>query len=637
MVDYELRKFNGFNALIIDCEKCKRSCSLENNECLKCINDLNLKFSLLELKRTNSLVYFEWFLSKKIKSGIFELVPSLVPKFLLYYLIPVNKGEVLEESEFYSIIKDSNERTIIFNPLEYDLSIKDLENFSGNVLKIQEQDEKNVSAKIPELSDELLELVNSYTTGLGIFDKILLIPEIQDVFINSPGDSCVFFFHSKYGQLKSNLYLKKEMLNRISTFLRTDSARPFDESFPVIHTNIRGFNVRICGVTYPLTHEGIGFALRKHCSTPLSITRMVFDNFMDSSVAALLWFLIDSDIKLLITGPRGSGKTTLLSSLLFLSNKINRMIIIEDTAELPVLNLKELGFNIEHLRTKSFENADSFEFSNDTALRTALRLGESLLVLGEVRGTEAKFLFEAMRIGASGNNVMGTIHGSNAFDTFDRVVNDLGVPATSFKATDLVISCSYLSLSHVKGRKLFEITEIKKNWSSNPLKEKGFVNIVSFNPKTRKYFINLKNSFLIKNIAYKQGVSLIFCKKRIAERKKILDLILNNYERFNDEALLSNETIVTISSMIGCNKSFGEISNYINSIFLEENEDELIVSVLKSLKSYEKGSAIGSKELYNHVNNISRPKFNELLSSLESERRIESFVKDHKRYWFIRR
>jgi hypothetical protein len=136
MINYELRKFNSFNALIIDCEKCKRSCSLENNECLKCINSLNVKFSLLELKKNNSLVYFDSFLSKKITSCLFDLVPSLVPKFLLYYLIPVNKGKVLQESEFYNIVQYGNERIIVFNPLEYDLNIKDLEKFSSNVLRI---------------------------------------------------------------------------------------------------------------------------------------------------------------------------------------------------------------------------------------------------------------------------------------------------------------------------------------------------------------------------------------------------------------------------------------------------------------------------------------------------------------------
>ena len=61
--------------------------------------------------------------------------------------------------------------------------------------------------------------------------------------------------------------------------------------------------------------------------------------------------------------------------------KSNRFIIIEDTAELPVPELKACGFNVEHLRTNSFDSADSFEFSNDAALRTALRLGESLLIL----------------------------------------------------------------------------------------------------------------------------------------------------------------------------------------------------------------------------------------------------------------
>jgi type IV secretory pathway ATPase VirB11/archaellum biosynthesis ATPase len=637
MVSYDLRKFNCFNALIIDCEKCKRSCSLENNECLACINGLNAKFSLLELKKNNSFIYFDWLLSEKIKSGLFEITPNIVPKFLLYYLMPFGSGKVLQESEFYNIIQEGNERIMVFNPLEYDLNIKELELFSANVLRLQEEEGENKENDGLKLGDEISELVASYTKGLGIFDKILSIPQIQDVFINSPGNSCVFLFHSKYGLLKSNLYLKKEMINRIGTFLRTNSSRPFDESFPVIHANIGDYNIRVCGITYPLTYEGAGFAFRKHQLISLSLSKLVFDGFMDYAVAALLWFLIDSDIKILITGPRGSGKTTLLSSLLFLSNKLNRIIIIEDTAELPVPHLRELGFNVEHLRTKSFESADSFEFSSDTALRTALRLGESLLVLGEVRGTEAKFLFEAMRIGASGNNVMGTIHGSNAFDTFDRVVNDLGVPPTSFKAADLVISCSYFNLNNIKGRKIFEITEIKKNWLSNPLKEKGFLNIVSFNPKSAKYSINLKNSPLIKNIAFKKGVSLKACMEDISEREKIIDLLINSYKRFGNEFLLSNEVIANISSMVGLEKKFGDISGYIKSLFLEENEDEEIIGVLKSLKAFCADSSIDSKSLHDKVGNISRHKFNELVSSLESKKMIESFVKNHKRHWFIRR
>ncbi len=77
------------------------------------------------------------------------------------------------------------------------------------------------------------------------------------------------------------------------------------------------------------------------------------------------------------------------------------------------------------------------EVPADEGIRTTLRMGDSALFIGEVRSTEAKALYEAMRIGASANVVAGTIHADSPYGVYDRVVNDLGVPKTSFKATDL--------------------------------------------------------------------------------------------------------------------------------------------------------------------------------------------------------
>ncbi|MPM87691.1 hypothetical protein SDC9_134791 [bioreactor metagenome] len=82
------------------------------------------------------------------------------------------------------------------------------------------------------------------------------------------------------------------------------------------------------------------------------------------------------------------------------------------------------------------------EMSPETALRAALRLGSSSLVLGEVRGPEVKVLYEAMQVGNAGNSVIGTIHGSSVENVYERVVHTLGVPPASFKATDAVIICS---------------------------------------------------------------------------------------------------------------------------------------------------------------------------------------------------
>src|SRR3989344_4293763 len=79
------------------------------------------------------------------------------------------------------------------------------------------------------------------------------------------------------------------------------------------------------------------------------------------------------------------------------------------------------------------------ELSADEGIRSSLRLGDSALIVGEIRSMEALALYEAMRIGALANVVAGTIHGDSPYGVFDRVVNDLKVPRTSFKATDIII------------------------------------------------------------------------------------------------------------------------------------------------------------------------------------------------------
>ena len=159
-----------------------------------------------------------------------------------------------------------------------------------------------------------------------------------------------------------------------------------------------------------------------------------------------------------------------------------RMMTIEDTFELPVESLRNLGYNIERLKSRSVITKVELELTAEDALRTALRLGDSCLFVGEVRSVEARALYEAMRIGALANVVAGTIHGESAYGVFDRVVNDLGVPATSFKATDLVVVCNKIrSMDGLSSmRRVTEVTEIRKQWNKDPLEEHGFINLMEY-------------------------------------------------------------------------------------------------------------------------------------------------------------
>ena len=341
-------------------------------------------------------------------------------------------------------------------------------------------------------------IILRHTIGYGILEIPFQDKNIEDIFVDSPSDKSVYVRHSKYGLCKTNITLSTSDLARISTRLRALSARPFDSSFPVIHANIPEFEIRAIGIMEPFSFEGTGFAFRKHKKKPWTLKELINVGTLDKQIIGLLKLLIEAQVSILITGPRGAGKTSLLGALMQEIDKNKRIIVMEDTEELPVRTLRNKGFNIQHLRIRTHKQ--EYEISASQALRESLRLGESVLIIGELRGEEAKVLFEAMRVGAAGNVVMGTIHGSSPYDTWDRIVNDLGVPSTSFKAADIIISLATLKNGK---RVITKISEVKKYWEGNPLK-KGFLTLAEYNWNKKFSTTNLDKSELMKNISKKK-------------------------------------------------------------------------------------------------------------------------------------
>jgi hypothetical protein len=205
-----------------------------------------------------------------------------------------------------------------------------------------------------------------------------------------------------------------------------------------------------------------------------------------------------------------------MSALMLEILQNSRIIVQEDTLELPVMYMKNIGFNSQRLKTRSAIGADdrsTAEVSPANALRTALRLGDSAIVIGEVRSVEAKVLYEAMRVGAAGNVVMGTIHADSAYAVWDRVVNDLEVPTTSFKATDLVVITKPIRFkgSLKKHRRVVQITEVKKHWNKDPDAEGGLLDLMSYDAGKDSLLLNedaLKDSELFSKICALSGMDI---------------------------------------------------------------------------------------------------------------------------------
>ncbi len=336
--------------------------------------------------------------------------------------------------------------------------------------------------------DQLATILTRYTAGLGALEILLADERIQDIYVNSPVESQpILINHSDYEECRTNLIPTQEDAESWATRLRMESGRPLDEANPVLDTDISvpGGKARFCVITRTLSPHGLGFSIRRHRDKPWTLPLFIKAKAVTPLAAGVISFLIDGTASMLVAGGRGAGKTSMLASFMLEILPKTRIVSIEDTLELPVDQLRELGYNVERLKSRSVLTMVETEVPSDEALRTALRLGDSALVLGEVRSTEAKALYEAMRIGALSNVVMGTIHGESAYGVFDRVVNDLDVPLTSFKATDIIPICKTLRSADGlhRFRRMTEITEVRKKWEKNPDREGGFVNLFEYSSK----------------------------------------------------------------------------------------------------------------------------------------------------------
>jgi type IV secretory pathway ATPase VirB11/archaellum biosynthesis ATPase len=365
-------------------------------------------------------------------------------------------------------------------------------------------------------TEQLAKVVSRYTVGYGMMELLLSDRKLTDVYMDSPlGTKPVYLVHSEYGTCQSNVIFTEEESRGIISRFRAQSGRPFDEAHPVLDLDLSDLQTRVCVIGPPLAPDGVAFALRLHKETPWTLPQFMDVKMLNSFSAGLLSFLIDAQASTIVTGARGSGKTSFLQALMLELLPSLRIIVQEDTLELPVPFMKALGYNIQRLKTQSAIAVSriSAEVAPEEALRTALRLGDSVLVVGEVRSKEAQVLYEAMRVGAIGNTVMGTIHGENAYSVWDRIVNDLDVPNTSFKATDVIVTCAPIRFkgSIKKDRRLIEITEIGKHWYEDPEREDGLVELIQYDTaKDIQLFLeqNIKKSEMFPKMAKKRGLKV---------------------------------------------------------------------------------------------------------------------------------
>jgi len=480
-------------------------------------------------------------------------------------LLNLARGVLIEHQPRAEEFTDTDRTRQVFFNISRDL-LQDLSN------------SRNINISYPELN-KLATILVRHTIGFGIIEVLLQDKNLQDIVINAPIPlNKIFVKHQDYEECVTNILPSQEDADSWAAKFRLISGRPLDEANPILDTQLEFGNMsaRIAVIQQPLSPNGLSYAIRRHREEPWTLPLFIKNKMINPFAAGLMSFLIDGSRTLLVAGTRSSGKTSLLGSLMLEIMPKYRTIVIEDSLELPVDSLRRLNYDILRMKVRSALLRTTSEVSADDGIRTSLRLGDSSLIIGEVRSVEAKALYEAMRIGALANVVAGTIHGASPYAVFDRVVNDLGVPVTSFKATDAIIVVNPIRTPDGlhSWKRMIQLAEVRKHWKKDPLEEKGFVDLMKYNVEkdTLEATEDLINgdSEILKDIAsnvkgWAGNWDAIY--DNILLRSKIKEEIVNVSDKTNNPRLLEAEFNVL------SNDAFHKISdNVIQEIGLPLSE-----------------------------------------------------------------
>ncbi len=401
---------------------------------------------------------------------------------------------------------------------------------------------------------KLSDILAKYSAGLGIVETLLRDEHVQDIYIDSPTPENKIYVvlesgmdERLSGKCITNIVLSKTDTESLLSRFKYESGRPFSEATPLLECSLKEHHTRVSVIGKPLSPSGTAIALRRHSTEPWTLLRLIDLNSITPLAAGLISFLIDGKATILIAGSRGAGKTSLLSGCLLEFPRSQRIITIEDTLELPISKLQKLDYKVQPMQIQSSLGGFSELTAND-ALKIALRLGESALVIGEVRGKETQTLYEAMRAGTAGSSVLGTFHANSAEAVFERIVYDMKISAKSFGATDVVIVTNFVRPkgTHKMMRRVTQIGELDKINSDGT-----FHNIFQFDEDKGKLLetdVFHSTSHLIARIAASWGMNMGEAIQNIITRATIRKIAVDFARKNNRPDILSADWVQKINS-----------------------------------------------------------------------------------------
>ena len=259
--------------------------------------------------------------------------------------------------------------------------------------------------------ERLIHEVRHELFGLGPLEQLLADTSISDILVNSPYN----IYIERRGKLeRTNIEFKdNEHLMRVIERIVSSVGRRIDESSPMVDARLQDGS-RVNAIIPPLSIDGPVLSIRRFGADPLRMQMLIEKQALTKDIADMLQMVVHARLNILISGGTGSGKTTLLNALSAFIPENERIVTIEDSAELQLQQP-----HVVRLETRPPNIEGRGEVSQRDLVRNSLRMRPDRIVIGEVRGGEAIDMLQAMNTGHDGS--LTTIHANTPRDALSRL------------------------------------------------------------------------------------------------------------------------------------------------------------------------------------------------------------------------
>ncbi len=386
---------------------------------------------------------------------------------------------------------------------------------------IAEKYRRSLGKFTQEKWDKIFYYVVRDLIGYGPLQAIMGDPNIEDASCNGL-DTPVFIWHRRHESIPTNItFTSEQRLNDFIVSLAHRSSKHISSAQPILDAMLPEKHRLAATFMKEVSTKGSTFCIRKFSADPFSVIDLIKLGTLDAKIAAYFWLILENKKSFMLVGGTGAGKTSTLNALLSLMSQNNKIVTVEEVPELspPVANWTQLNIR----ENFDFGSGSAANISLFDLIKVSLRYRPDYIIVGEVRGEEAYVLFQAL---ATGHGGLCTMHA----DSVDRVVKRLTSPPMNVSEVYIPLMNIALYVQRVEllsengdlsfGRRIRNVSEI--------VEFENYLEVAKWDPRDDSFNTWFEDSYLLKQIAIKNGISLEDLLAELENREKFIAEIVES-------------------------------------------------------------------------------------------------------------